>query len=110
MHLRHGGAHPAVAFIFNQAQRSGFRHRKIDTAQSDIGLIELLAQRFAGDGGKFSDIFGIGCSGNIFMKDIRNLLLIFVNGGDNDMGRCFVVQLNDKFAQVCFKGLDTVFL
>ena len=33
-----------------------------------------------------------------------------MDGGHDDMGRGFVVELDDEFAQIGFQGLDAVFL
>jgi hypothetical protein len=42
MHRRRGGAHAAVAFVLDQAQRAGFGDGEIDAGQADVGLQEFL--------------------------------------------------------------------
>jgi hypothetical protein len=38
MHRRRGGAHAAVAFVFDQAQRAGFGDGEVDAGQADVGV------------------------------------------------------------------------
>ena len=44
------------------------------------------------------------------MQNFGNLVLVFMNRRHNDVRRRFVVQLNDKLAQIGFQGLDAVAL
>ena len=49
VHARHRGAQAPVAFVLDQAQRSGFCHRKVDTGEADVGPGKFVAQDLAPD-------------------------------------------------------------
>ncbi len=110
MHRRRGGAHPAVAFVFHQTQRAGFRDREIDPADADFAGKELFAQHLSGDGVQFLDDLGVRCIGDFFVKQLGDLIAVFVDGGNDDVRGRFVFQLDDVFAEIGFQRLDAAFV
>ncbi len=107
VHRWHGGAHAAVAFVFHQQQGAGFGYREVHAGDADIGLEEFLPQRTAADLDELVDILGV-FHAELVMEQRGDLAGILVNGRHDDVGRLFVVELDDVLAHVRFQALDPV--
>jgi len=127
MHRWHGGAHPPVAFVLDQAQGAGLGHGEVDAGQADlrflvlidlndvlaeIGLDGLYADRaevvvemnLLGDHAlRFHDFFGTG-----LLKNIRYGATGVVGGGGIMHMRSLAFQALLRLFEIGVEVLDRV--
>ena len=108
VHVRHGGAHAAIAFVFHQAQRAGFRHGKVHPGNPDIGLQIHAAQGIAAQLDQLVHVFGVRRGRDIVVKQRGDLRLGFVNRRHDDVAGLFARQLDDVLAHIAFHRLHAV--
>ena len=103
-----GCDHASVAFVGDDADRTGFCNAKVDSAETDIGGEKNFAQYFAGGGGECGNVGGVG-DAKLFVKEFRNLFFAKMRCRGDDVTGSFMPKLNDVFAEVSFDDLDAFF-
>ena len=103
---RHGGAHAAVAFVLNQAQRAGFGHHEIHAGKADIGVGKLASQDTSADLDQGVDIFGVADTRHLSGKEFSDFLFGLVNRRHDDVGGLLTCELHDVLTHIGLERFD----
>ena len=103
-----GGGQAGIAFVADDAQGAGRGDGEVGPADAHVGREEMLAQLFTGYLDQLADVGLLLFPGHLG-EQVRHLLAGEMDGGHDHMGRPFVAQLDDPFAQVRLHHLKSGF-
>ena len=102
MHAGHGGHEAQVAFVGHGADEAGFGHGEVGAGNAHVGLHVFAAQFLAGHLHELLNVFPVLLNVGHVGEQVGHLIARKVNGGHDHVGRPFMAQLNDPFAEVGF--------
>ena len=106
--VRQGEAHAAVAFAFDDADAAGFGDEEVCAADAGFDAQKFFAQEEArGVGEIFGAIAKVG-EMHLALKYLANLLAVFMQGGDHDVGGAVVAELDDELGEIGLVGMNSL--
>ena len=103
MHRGNRSAHPPIAFVGYDAERTGLDHPKVDPRDTNVSSEKDLTQNTAGGIGQDRYIFGIR-DAKFFMEELAHLPAPQMDSRSDDMAGVLTAQLDDIFTKVGLNG------
>ena len=97
-----------VAFVGTHHKSARFCYSKVYAGKCGICCQELFPQVTACYLGEVFGVAGSFFRAKILVESFAHILFFEVNGGQHDVARSFVAQLNNAFAEVGINHIDTV--
>ena len=100
------GAHIGVAFIRADDKSAGLGNGEVDAREPGLRRHELLAKMATRRLGEILWVGGALVGPELLVEEFADILLLEVDGGEDDVAGRFLAELHDAFAKICIRHLD----